>query len=72
MANETTAPVKVVRYNRYDQDWAYLLNGEIVGFTPTRLQAEERLNECVYRLLSRDNVTADDLTPVEAAAKKAA
>jgi hypothetical protein len=59
--------VKEIRFNRADKDFAYLLNGEIVGYAPTYLQAEQQLNELVYALLSRPNVDAADLTPDEAA-----
>lgn len=33
------APIKEIRFNRADKDFAYLLNGEIVGFAPTYMQA---------------------------------
>lgn len=59
--------VKAIRYDRETGDFAYLLNGEIVGYAATYLAAEQKLNELVYELLSRPNVDAADLTPEEAA-----
>ncbi len=68
MSNTTTAgPIKEIKYDRRTKDFAYLLNGEIVSWAPTHLQAEQALNEVVYTLLARDTVTAADLSPEDAA-----
>lgn len=58
---------KQVKFNRKDRDYAYYLNGQLVGFAPTYIQAEQRLNELVYTALLRDNTSACDLAPADAA-----
>ena len=59
--SNTTVPAKEVRYNAEDRDFVYYLNGELVGYAPTRLQAESKLNELVYNLQARHNTTACDV-----------
>lgn len=58
---------KDVQYNAADGDYAYLLNGEIVGYAPTRLQAQQKLNDVVYDLLARPTCSAAALSPEDAA-----
>lgn len=61
-----TPPTKEIKFDRETKDYAYLLNGEVVGFAKTRFQAEQQIDALVYELLTRDNVDAAELTPVEA------
>lgn len=51
---------KAIRYDRETGDFAYLLNGEIVGYAASHLCAEQKLNELVYDLLRRGNTGAAD------------
>lgn len=43
---------KTIVYDRKSRDFAMYLNGELVGYAPTYLQAEATLNQLVYELLS--------------------
>jgi hypothetical protein len=43
---------KMIVYDRKSRDFAMYLNGELVGYAPTYLQAEASLNQLVYELLS--------------------
>lgn len=64
-----TVPTKEVRYDRETEDYAYLLNGEVVGWAATHRKAEQALDELVYMLLSRPGgVDASELTADEAEA----
>lgn len=63
----TDQPIKKIKAIAKD-DFAYYLNGELVGYAPTYLQAQAALNDLVYNLLSRGNVTGADLAPDEAEA----
>lgn len=42
---------KMVLYSRTNKDFAMYLNGELVGYAATYLQAESTLNQLVYELL---------------------
>jgi hypothetical protein len=44
---------KVITYDRKTGDFALYLNGDLVGYAATYLQAESTLNRLVYELLSR-------------------
>ena len=43
---------KMVIYDRKTKDFAAYLNGELVGYAATYLQAVSILNDLVYKLLS--------------------
>lgn len=43
---------KTIVYDRKSKDFAMYLNGELVGYQPTYLQAEATLNQLVYELLA--------------------
>jgi hypothetical protein len=43
---------KMIVYDRKSRDFAMYLNGELVGYSPTYLQAEAALNQLIYELLS--------------------
>lgn len=60
--------MKQITYNAADRDFSYSYAGELIGFAPTRLQAEAALNEFVYGQLVHGNVDAADLAPDEAEA----
>lgn len=47
---------KRIAYDRTTGDFAMYLNGELVGYAATYLQAESALNTLVYELLSRPSV----------------
>lgn len=47
---------KLIAYDRTTGDFAMYLNGELVGYAATYLQAESTLNKLVYALLSRPSV----------------
>ena len=47
---------KSIVYDRKTGDFAMHLNGELVGYAATYLQAESALNKLVYELLSRPSV----------------
>jgi hypothetical protein len=49
---------KLITYDRKTGDFAMYLNGELVGYAATYLQAESALNNLVYELLSRPSVPA--------------
>ena len=49
---------KLITYDRTTGDFAMHLNGELVGYAATYLQAESTLNKLVYELLSRPHVPA--------------
>jgi hypothetical protein len=49
---------KLITYDRKTGDFAMYLNGELVGYAATYLQAESNLNKLVYELLSRPTVPA--------------
>jgi hypothetical protein len=68
MTTTILTPVKDVRYDAETRDFCATVNGEIVGWAPTKIQAQVIANEYVFNLLSRDNVTAGelDITPEEA------
>src|SRR5262245_11976771 len=67
---------KIIR-DRETNDFAMYLNGELVGYKPTHLQAEIELNSLVHHLLTRtahaatSDVPAEDV-PAAAAAMVAA
>lgn len=44
---------KMIVYDRETRDFAMYLNGELVGYAPTYLEAEIQLNKLVYELLAR-------------------
>ena len=44
---------KQIVYDRKTKDFAYYLNGELVGYAATYLLAEQTLNKLVYDLLSK-------------------
>lgn len=44
---------KMIVYDRKTRDFAMYLDGELVGYAPTYLQAESTLNQLVYELLAR-------------------
>lgn len=44
---------KMIVYDRKTGDFAMYLNGELVGYAATYLQAESNLNKLVYDLLSK-------------------
>lgn len=44
---------KMIVYDRKTRDFALYLNGELVGYAATYLEAESKLNRLVYELLSR-------------------
>ena len=44
---------KMIVYDRKTKDFALYLNGELVGYAPTYLEAESILNKLVYELLAR-------------------
>jgi hypothetical protein len=58
---------KLITYDRRSGDFAMYLNGELVGYAATYLQAESNLNTLVYELLSRPHVP----TPVAPTAEQA-
>ncbi len=64
---ETTASKKSIRYDRITKDFAYSYDGQLLGYAASYLEAETKLNDYVYELLSRDS-TAEiaDLTPDDA------
>jgi hypothetical protein len=49
---------KLISYDRKTGDFAMYLNGELVGYAATYLQAESNLNKLVYELLSRPSAPA--------------
>jgi len=49
---------KLIAYDRKTGDFGMYLNGELVGYAATYLQAESTLNTLVYELLSRPSVPA--------------
>ena len=57
---------KLITYDRKTGDFAMYLNGELVGYAATYLQAESNLNTLVYELLSRPSVP----TPVAPTAEQ--
>ena len=44
---------KLIVYDRKTKDFAMHLNGELVGYATTYLQAEAVLNKLVYELLTK-------------------
>lgn len=58
---------KSIQYDRVTGDFACYYNAALIGYAPTFLQAEVKLNEFVYESLRRETVTAADLTPEQAA-----
>ncbi|HYF61828.1 MAG TPA: hypothetical protein VD886_03385 [Herpetosiphonaceae bacterium] len=44
---------KMIVYDRKTGDFAMYLNGELVGYAATYLQAESNLNKLVYELLAK-------------------
>ncbi len=42
---------KHIAYDRVTKDFAMYLNGNLVGYAPTYLDAECKLNELVYEML---------------------
>lgn len=58
---------KQIVYDRKTGDFAYYLNGELVGYAPTYLEAETRLNRLVYDLLSKPILqpTIEPSTPTD-------
>jgi hypothetical protein len=44
---------KMIVYDRKSRDFAMYLNGELVGYAATYLQAESTLNKLVYELLAK-------------------
>ena len=44
--------IKVIRYEPETRDFAYSLNGELLGFARTYADAEAALDALVHRLLS--------------------
>lgn len=44
---------KIITYDRVTGDFACYLDGQSVGYAPTYIAAETRLNELVYNLLTR-------------------
>ncbi len=44
---------KMIVYDRKTGDFAMYLDGELVGYAPTYLDAETRLNQLVYQLLTK-------------------
>lgn len=67
MTNTTTGFTKDVQYDAITRDFCALVNGQILGWAKTLLQAEAICNEYVYEALKRGNVDAADLTPEDAA-----
>lgn len=52
---------KLIVYDRNTRDFAIHLNGDLVGYAATYLQAEAALNTLVYELLSKAPAPAADV-----------
>ncbi len=55
--SEPTMYRKMIMYDRKTGDFAMYLNGELVGYAATYLQAETTLNKLVYELLTKAPVS---------------
>lgn len=70
------APIKVISYERKTKDWRVDVNGEVIGWRSTALQAEALANEVVFQMLSRagaaDPATLTDEEAVEVLAAEQA
>lgn len=60
--------VKQVKFNRADRDYAWYIDGELMGFAPSYQLAQQAADDYVYATLTRSNTSAADLTPEDAAA----
>jgi hypothetical protein len=60
--------VKQVKFNREDRDYAWYIDGELMGFCSTYQLAQQAADDYVYASLTRSNTSAADLTTEEAAA----
>lgn len=49
---------KSIAYDRHTRDFAAYLNGELIGYFPNHLQAENELNRLVYETLSRQSTAS--------------
>lgn len=59
---------KTITYDRQTKDFAAYLNGELIGYFPNHLQAENELNRIVYETLSRQSTASiSDLDADDAA-----
>ncbi len=54
---------KMIVYDRKSKDFAMYLDGELVGYAATYLQAEATLNTLVYELLSKPGTVAPRAEP---------
>ena len=54
---------KIIVYDRKTGDFAMYINGELIGFAPTYLQGEARLNKLVYDLLTKPGTVLPSIEP---------
>lgn len=57
---------KMIQYDRETGDFAMHLNGELVGYAATYLQAETTLNKLVYELLTKNPIPHEEPTMMQA------
>ena len=48
---------KMIQYDRKTGDFAMYINGDLIGYAATYLQAETTLNKLVYELLTKSPVS---------------